>query len=217
MGWDCKSWEGAQWQTGSGSLVRWFLPLFPCPAALSSPRDSFLPVLPATDRLHLSLSSHSSFPPPINNVVPLSPTPSPFPTPDGQHLISFVCLCVGGLSVLGLSCQGYRVRVDHLVIDKRMRSGEAGKLNSPLRYVLGIDSIPHDNDRYSIPLLLYLLRDNIILFHFIFFFTISFFSLRLETPCAGSNGTSIAEPDYLAIGTVLDKSQLGITTLDTTE
>lgn len=102
-----------------------------------------------------------------------------------------MCLCVGGLSVLGLSCQGYRVRVDHLVIDKRMRSGEAGKLNS-----LRIDSsVPHDNDRYSIPLLSYLLRDNIILFHFFFFFYDFLFSLRLETPCAGSNGTSIAEPD----------------------
>lgn len=68
--------------------------------------------------------------PPINNVVPPSPTPSPLPFPrrSASHFLCvFVCWRIVSF---GLSCQGYRVRVDHLVIDKRMRSGEAGKLNS---------------------------------------------------------------------------------------
>lgn len=102
-------------------------PRFPPPEIRSFPScqrpTDFISLFP----LFFLFSSHQQ------RRSPPSPTPSPFPTPDGQLLISFVCLCVGGLSVLGLSCQGYRVRVDHLVIDKRMRSGEAGKLNSPLR------------------------------------------------------------------------------------
>lgn len=102
-------------------------PRFPPPRV-----DSF----PSCQRPASTLSLVSSLLPfhPINNVVSPSPTPSPFPPPDGQHLISFVCLCVGGLPVFRLSCQRYRVRVDHLVIDKRMRSGEAGKLNFTTAY-----------------------------------------------------------------------------------
>lgn len=168
--------DTAKGKEHSGSSVRWFLPLFPCPAVLSSPRES-TPSRPASDRPQLS---HFFLPlfffTPSTTSSPLPPPPSPFPSPDGQHRISFVCLCVGGLPVFGLSCHRYRVRVDHLVIDKRMRSGEAGKLNSPLP----IDStVRHDNDRYSIPLLPYL-SFAITSFSFISFFTISFFPAAIR-------------------------------------
>jgi hypothetical protein len=141
-----------------------------------------------TSSLSLSFSllfSHQQRRPPFP--YPLSPS-----LPPTVSILFPLCVCVlVDCQFWDCSCQGYRVRVDHLVIDKRMRSGEAGR-NSTYHYASD-SSVPHDNDRYSIPLLSYLLRDNIILFHF--FFTISFFSPRLETPCAGSNGTSIAERD----------------------
>jgi hypothetical protein len=170
----CKSWEGAQW------LPRPLVPSsFPLSGRAFLPRD-LIPSRPASDRLRLSLSSllSSSHQPSTTSSSP--PFPYPFPLPPTVSISFPLCVCVL------VDCQFWvclvkviRVRVDHLVIDKRMRSGEAGKLNS-----LRIDSsVPHDNDRYSIPLLSYLLRDNIILFHFFFFLTISFFAALRNSLC----------------------------------
>lgn len=119
-------------------------PSSPARPCFPSPEIRFLPVLPVPDFISsLFIPSTTSFPFPLPYPFPL-----PFPRRSASHFLCvFVCWRIVSF---GLSCQGYRVRVDHLVIDKRMQSGEAGKLNSPRR----IDStVPHDKQRpifYSI-------------------------------------------------------------------
>lgn len=101
-------------------------PRFPAPERV----DSF----PSCQRPTSTFPLLSSLLPfhPINNVVPPSPTLPPF-LPSTVSISFPLCVCVL-VDCQFLDCLvNVIVFADHLVIDKRMRSGEAGKLNSPLR------------------------------------------------------------------------------------